>query len=31
VSIADITGRLAKVDEHGHPVHVMIHDDKAGA
>ena len=31
VSIADITGRLAKVDEHGHPIHVMIHDDKAGA
>jgi len=29
VSIADITGRLAKVDEHGHPIHVML-DDKAG-
>jgi len=30
VSIADITGRLAKVDEHGHPIHVMIDDDQAG-
>ena len=30
VSIADITGRLAKVDEHGHPIHVMLDDDKAG-
>ena len=29
VSIADITGRLAQVDEHGHPIHVML-DDKAG-
>jgi len=24
VSIADITGRLAKVDEHGHPIHVLL-------
>ena len=31
VSIADITGRLAKVDGHGHPIHVMIDDGKAGA
>jgi gluconate 2-dehydrogenase gamma chain len=30
VSIADITGRLAQVDEHGHAIHVML-DDKAGA
>ena len=30
VSIADITGRLAQVDEHGHPIHVMLDDDKAG-
>ena len=29
VSIADITGRLAQVDEHGHPIHVML-DDQAG-
>ena len=29
VSIADITGKLSKVDEHGHPIHVML-DDKAG-
>ena len=31
VSIADITGRLAKVDEYGHPIHVMLDDDQAGA
>ena len=30
VSIADITGRVAQVDEHGHAIHVML-DDKAGA
>src|SRR5437660_4414601 len=30
VSIADITGRLAQVDEHGHPIHVMLDDDQAG-
>ena len=30
VSIADVTGRLAKVDEHGHPIHVMLDDDQAG-
>jgi gluconate 2-dehydrogenase gamma chain len=30
VSIADITGKLAQVDEHGHAIHVML-DDKAGA
>jgi len=30
VSIGDITGKIAKVDEHGHPIHVML-DDKAGA
>ncbi len=28
VSIADITGRLAQVDGHGHAIHVML-DDKA--
>jgi len=31
VSIADITGKIAQVDEHGHAIHVMIHDHKAGA
>jgi gluconate 2-dehydrogenase gamma chain len=30
VSIADITGRVAQIDEHGHAIHVML-DDKAGA
>jgi len=30
VSIADITGRLAQVDEHGHPIHVMLDEDQAG-
>ena len=29
VSIADITGKVAQVDEHGHAIHVML-DDKAG-
>jgi gluconate 2-dehydrogenase gamma chain len=29
VSIADITGKTAQVDEHGHAIHVML-DDKAG-
>ena len=30
VSIADITQKVAQVDEHGHAIHVML-DDKAGA
>jgi len=29
VSIADITQKVAQVDEHGHAIHVML-DDKAG-
>ena len=31
VSIADVTAGLAKVDEHGHPIHAMLGDDEAGA
>ena len=31
VSIADVTAGLAKVDEHGHPIHAMLRDDESGA
>jgi gluconate 2-dehydrogenase gamma chain len=31
VSIADITGQVAQVDVHGHPIHVMVDEAKAGA
>src|SRR5437899_11342495 len=30
VSIADITQKIAQVDEHGHAIHVMLDDDQAG-